>query len=153
MPEPDIPKCELALFHWKQLGLARASMAWGVCQCCLHSASGDHGCSSMETSELIRNSAGYHMLCCAPQMPLWHFFVEGRGAGGMGLAAGTSIRSNYWLHHLGSFPAFWTSEVIQKSLEICVQCKIQKSEYFYLNFFSIWIAQYFSMECKLAVSG
>lgn len=101
------PKCKLELFHWKQ------SWAWqepaqpevfvrAVC-----AVSGDHSYSSAKTSRLIGIPLGYHMFWCAPQLLLWYVFVESTGAGGMKLAAGAAIRSNYWLHCLGSFPDFF----------------------------------------------
>jgi len=60
-----------------------------------------------KTSRLIGIPLGYHMFWCAPQLLLWYVFVESTGAGGMKLAAGAAIRSNYWLHCLGSFPDFF----------------------------------------------
>lgn len=136
------PKCELASFHWKQ------SWAW----------------REPEWPEVYVSavcSLFWETTVVGPQRPLgwpgiqWYTICltvphkclcgtslwKGEGQVAWKLAAG-SIRSNYWLHHLGSFPAFWTSEVIQKSwAEPWNVCEVQNSEEW------IFIYIFFHMNC------
>lgn len=121
-----------------ELGLAGAKTAWGICQCCLQSVPGDHSCSSMETSGLTRNSMGYHMLCCAPRMPLRHFFVEGRGAGGMEAGSWCSYQKQLLTPQLGRFSSFldfWShTEELGRALKCMLSAKFRGVDFVFIPY-------------------
>ena len=130
-------KCELASFHWKQ------SWAWREPE--RPEVYVNAVCSLLqETTDVApRRPLGWpgirwDTICfavpraclCGPS--LW----KGERQVAWKLAAGVSIRSNYWLHRLGTLPSFWTSEVIQKSwAEPWNVCGVQNSEQCIIIFF------------------
>lgn len=134
------PKCELASFHWKQGWAWREPKRPEVYVSAV--------CSLFRETTVVapRRSLGWpgvqwDTICfavpheCLCGTSLW----KGEGQVAWKLAAGVSIKSNYWLHHLGSFPAFWTSEVMQKSwAEPWHICGVQNSEEQILFFYSMW---------------
>lgn len=77
---------------------------------------------------------GYHMLCCAPRMPLWHF-VEARGAGGM--EAGSWCFLSDVITDSTAWAVFQLSGLVKsyrragQSLEICLKYKIQMHRFFF----------------------
>lgn len=110
------PKCELASFHWKQSWAWREPKRLAVYVSAVCSLFWETRAVAPRRP-LARPGIQWDTICfaapheCLCGTSLW----KGEGQVAWKLAAGVSIRSNYWLHRLGSFPAFWTSEVIWKS--------------------------------------
>lgn len=130
------PKCELAWFHWKQ------SWAWWELE--RPEVYVSAVCSLFQETTVVtpQRPLGWpgiqwDTMCfavphqCLSGTSLW----KGEGQVVWKLAAGVSIRSNYWLHHLGNFPAFG----LLKSHRNAVKC-MWSTEFTRVPFFELLVA-------------